>query len=47
MLLFGGTTAGLILGALPGLSPTMAVAFVIPFTVHMEPASGVILLGAM
>lgn len=47
MLLFGGTTAGLILGALPGLSPTMAVALVIPFTFHMEPASGLILLGAM
>ena len=47
LLLLGGTTAGLILGALPGLSPTMAVALIIPFTFHMEPASGLILLGAM
>jgi putative tricarboxylic transport membrane protein len=47
MLLLGGTTAGLILGALPGLSPTMAVALVIPFTFHMQPDSGLILLGAM
>ncbi len=46
-LLIGGTLAGLILGALPGLSPTMAVALMIPFTFHMEPAAGLILLGAM
>ena len=46
-LLFGGTIAGLILGALPGLSPTMAVALMIPFTFHMQAASGLILLGAM
>ena len=46
-LLVGGTFAGLILGALPGLSPTMAVALIIPFTFHMQPASGLILLGAM
>jgi putative tricarboxylic transport membrane protein len=41
-----GTIGGLILGATPGLSPTMAVALLIPFTFHMEPASGLILLGA-
>lgn len=41
-----GTVGGLILGATPGLSPTMAVALLIPFTFHMEPASGLILLGA-
>ena len=46
-LLIGGTFAGLVLGALPGLSPTMAVALMIPFTFHMEPAAGLILLGAM
>ncbi len=46
-LLAGGTIAGLVLGALPGLSPTMAVALMIPFTFHMQPASGLILLGAM
>ena len=33
------------MGALPGLSPTMAVALLIPFTFHMTPASGLILLG--
>ena len=31
LLLLGGTIGGLILGATPGLSPTMAVALLIPF----------------
>lgn len=42
-----GTFGGLILGAMPGLSPTMAVALLVPFTFHMEPATGLILLGAV
>ena len=46
LLLIGGTVGGLILGATPGLSPTMAVALLIPFTFHLEPAQGLILLGA-
>jgi putative tricarboxylic transport membrane protein len=39
------TTGGLILGALPGLSPTMAVALLIPFTFQMDAATGLVLLG--
>ncbi|MEM7216342.1 MAG: tripartite tricarboxylate transporter permease [Pseudomonadota bacterium] len=46
LLLLGGTIGGLILGATPGLSPTMAVALLIPFTFHLQPAQGLILLGA-
>ncbi len=46
MLLLGGTIGGLILGATPGLSPTMAVALLIPFTFHLAPHQGLILLGA-
>ncbi len=46
MLLLGGTIGGLILGATPGLSPTMAVALLIPFTFQMEATQGLILLGA-
>ncbi|WP_198649989.1 tripartite tricarboxylate transporter permease [Zobellella maritima] len=46
MVLVLGTVGGLVLGATPGLSPTMAVALLIPFTFHMEPATGLILLGA-
>ena len=42
-----GTIGGLILGATPGLSPTMAVALLIPFTFHMAPISSLILLGAV
>ncbi len=46
LILVIGTVGGLILGATPGLSPTMAVALLIPFTFKMEPAHGLILLGA-
>ncbi|MCH9807763.1 MAG: tripartite tricarboxylate transporter permease [Alphaproteobacteria bacterium] len=46
LLLVGGTIGGLILGATPGLSPTMAVALLIPFTFHLSPTHGLILLGA-
>jgi len=46
MLLLGGTIGGLILGATPGLSPTMAVALLIPFTFQLEATQGLILLGA-
>jgi putative tricarboxylic transport membrane protein len=42
-----GVIGGLLLGATPGLSPTMAVALLVPFTFHMEPATGLILLGAV
>ncbi|MFK5998609.1 MAG: tripartite tricarboxylate transporter permease [Rhodobacterales bacterium] len=46
LLLIGGTIGGLILGATPGLSPTMAVALLIPFTFQLTPVHGLILLGA-
>ena len=46
-LLLAGTFFGLILGATPGLSPTMAVALAIPFTFKLDPAQGLILLGAL
>lgn len=46
LLLLIGTIGGLILGATPGLSPTMAVALLIPFTFHLQPVQGLILLGA-
>lgn len=46
MLLVGGTIGGLILGATPGLSPTMAVALLIPFTFQLSATQGLILLGA-
>lgn len=45
--LIAGSMAGLLLGAMPGLSPTMAVALLIPFTFHMPATVGLILLGAV
>ncbi|NDP38084.1 MAG: C4-dicarboxylate ABC transporter permease [Rhodoferax sp.] len=42
-----GVTLGTIIGALPGLSATMAVAILVPFTFSMAPASGLIALGAI
>jgi len=42
-----GTIGGLFLGATPGLSPTMAVALLVPFTFYMDSATGLILLGAV
>lgn len=42
-----GTIVGLVLGALPGLSPTMAVALLVPFTFVMEPSTGLTLLGSV
>ncbi len=46
-LAFGGVLAGTLIGALPGLSATMAVAVLVPFTFTMDPASGLIALGAV
>ncbi len=46
-LMIGGAIGGILLGAAPGLSPTMAVALLVPFTFHMQPADGLILLGAV
>jgi putative tricarboxylic transport membrane protein len=42
-----GTIGGLLLGATPGLSPTLAVALLIPFTFNMEPIPALILLGSV
>lgn len=47
ILAFVGVMLGTIIGALPGLSATMAVAVLVPFTFTMDPASGLIALGAI
>jgi putative tricarboxylic transport membrane protein len=46
LLLLGGTIGGSILGATPGLSPTIAVGLLIPFTFQLEATQGLILIGA-
>lgn len=47
ILALAGVTIGTVIGALPGLSATMAVAILVPFTFTMAPASGLIALGAI
>ncbi len=47
MLALAGVVAGTIVGSLPGLTATMAVAVLIPITFSMEPASALILMGAI
>lgn len=41
-----GTLAGMTIGAIPGLSATMGLALLVPFTFAMEPGPGLVLLGA-
>jgi len=47
MVLVLSSLGGIFLGAVPGISPTMAVALLVPMTFYMEPATGLIMLGAM
>lgn len=42
-----GVTAGIVIGALPGLTATMAIAILTPLTFTIEPASALIALGAI
>jgi len=47
LLAVAGIVAGTIIGALPGLTATMAVAVLVPLTFGMDPASALIALGAI
>lgn len=42
-----GVSAGIIVGALPGLTATMAIALLVPFTFSMSAIHGLVLLGAI
>lgn len=42
-----GVVAGTVIGAIPGLTATMAVAVLVPLTFTLNPASALILLGAI
>ena len=42
-----GTTCGIIIGAIPGLTATMAVALLIPVTFGMQPVVGLALMGGV
>jgi putative tricarboxylic transport membrane protein len=47
ILMFLGMLGGVIIGALPGLTGTMAVTLVLPFTFHMQPVPALLLLIAI
>ncbi|HPX12264.1 MAG TPA: tripartite tricarboxylate transporter permease, partial [Syntrophales bacterium] len=47
LMILAGLFGGLISGALPGLTATMAVALLVPFTFSMDPTEGLIVLGAI
>ncbi|MEO6660802.1 MAG: tripartite tricarboxylate transporter permease, partial [Burkholderiaceae bacterium] len=47
LLALAGVVAGTVIGALPGLTATMAIAVLVPFTFSMPPASALIALGAI
>lgn len=42
-----GVLAGMVIGALPGLTATMGVALLVPFTFDLPPADGLAMLGAL
>lgn len=42
-----GTTIGIVIGCLPGLSAAMGVALLLPMTFTMEASTGLIVLGAI
>ena len=44
LLMFGGVTFGLILGALPGLTGSMGIALMLPFTYNMEALASLVFL---
>jgi putative tricarboxylic transport membrane protein len=47
LLVLVGTTVGLFVGAMPGLSATMALAVLLPFTFTMDALAGLIALGSV
>ncbi len=47
LLILGGVTAGLFVGAMPGLTAAMALAVLLPFTFKLPPLYGLVALGAV
>ncbi len=47
ILLFVGVFMGIVFGALPGLTATMGLALLVPFTFTMSPAAGLIMLAGI
>ncbi len=47
LFLFLGTALGIVFGAIPGLTATMGLALLVPFTFSMEPATGLLMLAGI
>jgi putative tricarboxylic transport membrane protein len=47
MMAIAGVTAGILIGALPGVGPPSGVAMLLPLTFGMDPTSGIIMLAAL
>ncbi|MFW6138833.1 MAG: tripartite tricarboxylate transporter permease [Spirochaetota bacterium] len=47
ILVFVGVGSGIVVGALPGLTATMAIALLVPFTFAMKAVHGLVLLGGI
>lgn len=47
MLIIASTLIGVLIGALPGLSSTMAAALLLPFTIYLDPISAIAVLAAL
>jgi putative tricarboxylic transport membrane protein len=47
LFLFLGTALGIVFGALPGLTATMGLALLVPFTFSMPPATGLLMLAGI
>lgn len=46
-LVLAGTLAGVMVGALPGLSSSMATALLLPFTIYLQPSEAIAVLAAL
>ena len=46
-MLFVGTSLGIVVGAIPGMTGAMLIALTLPLTFYMEPFNAIILLIAM
>ena len=47
LFLFIGTALGIVFGAIPGLTATMGLALLVPFTFTMEPSTGLLMLAGI
>ncbi|UMZ72818.1 tripartite tricarboxylate transporter permease [Natranaerofaba carboxydovora] len=47
LIVFVGVLGGIMVGAMPGLTPTMGVALLVPFTFYLSVSEGLTLLGAV